>query len=342
MTEEPVARVGTLLRGTLSLYVLHAAVRGGLVEALAAAAGTPAEVAAAAGTDPEVTARMLRILAHVGAVAFDEAGVVTLTAFGRDLLPGFANARTLLLHGMELGGPSAAQFLASLRTGGQPFELAFGGGLFPHLAGDPEHSGLFDDMMTMGGLVAGGAYAEVFDRRGATVVVDVGGGNGHVLAALLAEHADLRGVLFDQPHVVVGAERELADAGVLDRVSCVGGSFFEDVPAGGDVYVLARILHDWSDADCTRILARVHAAMPPDGRLVLLEAELAEQPGDPADVANAFEDLTMLMMTGGRERTRAQYAALLEPAGFALRDVTALEALDGMPVLSAFEAQRTG
>ena len=142
MTEEPVARVRTLLRGDAEPYAPHAAVRGALAEALAAAAGTPAEVAAVAadrsgGHRPDAADPGAR---RRGGVRRGR-GVVTLTAFGRDLLPGFANARTLLLHGMELGGPSAAQLLASPRTGGQPFELAFGGGLFPHLPATPRQPG---------------------------------------------------------------------------------------------------------------------------------------------------------------------------------------------------------
>jgi hypothetical protein len=150
-----------------------------------------------------------------------------------------------------------------------------------------------------------------FGRFG--TVVDVGGGNGTLLAAILARHPATRGVLFDQPHVVAGAPPVLVAAGVADRCEVVGGSFFEAVPAGGDAYVLKSILHDWEDADCVRILERCRRAMADGAALLVVERELGPPNAQPD---NKFSDLNMLVGPGGRERTPEEYAALFAGAGF--------------------------
>jgi hypothetical protein len=156
-----------------------------------------------------------------------------------------------------------------------------------------------------------------FGRFG--TVVDVGGGNGTLLAAILAEYPKTRGVLFDQPHVVAGAPRVLAGAGVADRCEVVGGSFFEAVPNGGDAYILKSILHDWEDTDCVRILERCRRAMKDGAALLVIERELGP-PNTHRD--GKFSDLNMLVATGGRERTPEEYAALFAAAGFRFVDFT--------------------
>ena len=158
---------------------------------------------------------------------------------------------------------------------------------------------------------------DVYKRQ----VVDVGGGQGVLLAAVLRAHPHLRGVLFDQPAVVAGAAPVLRAAGVADRCEVVGGDFFAAVPAGGDVYLLSRILHDWDDARATALLRVLHRAARPGARLVVVERVLP--PGD-APHPGKLIDLTMLVMLGGRERTEAEFRALLAGAGFSLTRVVPL------------------
>ena len=146
-------------------------------------------------------------------------------------------------------------------------------------------------------------------------VVDVGGGRGALLAAILARHPNVRGVLFDQPHVVAEAEQELQAAGVADRCRVVGGSFFDAVPEGGDAYVLSNILHDWEDDEATAILRSCRRAMAGDGTLLAIERKVLPPNEGPE---GKFADLTMLVSPGGQERTTGEYAALFAAAGFRL------------------------
>jgi hypothetical protein len=177
---------------------------------------------------------------------------------------------------------------------------------------------------------AGVALLEAYDFGRFTTVVDVGGGNGTLLAQVLAAHPSLQGLLFDQPHVVAGADRVLQEAGVSDRCRVVAGSFFDAVPEGGDAYLLKHIIHDWEDEPATAILQSVRRAVPPEGTLLVIERVL----GPPnADLAAKLGDLNMLVMPGGQERTLDEYAALFAGAGFRLVDATPTAA--GVSVIEA-------
>lgn len=145
-----------------------------------------------------------------------------------------------------------------------------------------------------------------------TVVADIGGADGSMMVRLLADDPGRRGIVFDQPEVVAAAEKNLVDHNLADRVQAVAGDFFQSVPAA-DVYIVSYILHDWNDEDCRRILRNIASAANPGARLVIIEAILP--PGDEPHPAKVI-DLTMLAMNNGRERTAAEYTALLDSAGF--------------------------
>jgi predicted O-methyltransferase YrrM len=149
-------------------------------------------------------------------------------------------------------------------------------------------------------------------------VVDVGGGTGALLAAILGATPGLRGILLDRPAVVEGATRHLAAAGVLDRCEVVGGDMFTAVPRGGDAYVFSRVLHDWDDARATVALRNCRRVIEPRGTLVVIEEVIL--PGD-APGFGKLSDLNMLVGPGGQERTEAEYRALYTAAGFALTQV---------------------
>jgi hypothetical protein len=175
----------------------------------------------------------------------------------------------------------------------------------------------------------------VVDVAGVKTVVDVGGGKGGTLAALLGAVPTLRGVLADRPEVVAAAGPVLEAAGVADRCDVVPSDFFVEVPAGGDAYVLGQILHDWPEEDCRRILRTIRAAMAPDARLWVVEEVLAPdgQPPGPAQVPITLLDLAMLICFGSQERTGEEYAALLESCGFT--DVVVREGGVGWSVIEA-------
>jgi hypothetical protein len=158
-----------------------------------------------------------------------------------------------------------------------------------------------------------------YSFSGARLVIDVGGAHGAFLAAVLKRVPRARGVLFDQPDVVGRAQPTLNELGVAERVERVGGNFFESVPAGGDLYLLKHILHDWSDEECVRILRCVREAMSPGARVAVVELPLLEGGGPPFA---ALLDINMLVCLTGKERTAAEYAELFRQAGLGMVGVT--------------------
>jgi hypothetical protein len=221
----------------------------------------------------------------------------------------------------------------SVRTGENAATYALGCDVWAHRRRHPEHGKVFDASMrtfsreTSAGVLA----AHDFGRYG--VIADIGGGTGAVLAAVLAAHPSVRGILFDQPHVVAGADPVLRAAAVADRVRVVPGDFFAEVPAGADAYVLARVLHDWTDEDAVRILHSVRAAMALEARLLLVEAVVGPPNEDPAA---KFLDLMMLVSAGGRERTEDEWRVLLAAADLELtagtRATVSRHVLEAVPV----------
>jgi hypothetical protein len=151
------------------------------------------------------------------------------------------------------------------------------------------------------------------------VIADIGGGTGATLARILEAFPGLRGILFDQPHVVAGAGPVLEASVAADRIEVVAGDFFASVPAGADVYLMRRILHDWMDDEATEILRSLRRSMTADDRLLVIEGVVDDRNDDPL---TTFLDLMMLVSAGGKERTQAEWAALLARGGFRLERVT--------------------
>jgi hypothetical protein len=210
-------------------------------------------------------------------------------------------------------------------TGTPPFEHVFGGPPFPHFASQPAVAALGAALNpgTTWGTAA--AIAAAYDFSPFEVVVDVAGGDGTVLAAVLQRHPHLRGVLLDQPHLLADARRVLAGAGLVARCELIGGDMFAAVPPG-DVFLLKTVLHDWADDRAGRILTRCREAMrrPATGRVLAIEALLPERVADRPSTVRG--DLMMLVETGGRERDAAAFGALFAAAGLRLTAVRPLAA----------------
>lgn len=215
-----------------------------------------------------------------------------------------------------------ARFDYSLRTGCSAFEYVHGVDYWEYMAAHPEESKRFDGSQAAGTRAELRIVSSVYDGCGGWAsVVDVGGGNGTFLAGLLARFPGMRGTLFDQPHVVAGAYDTLREAGVADRCAVVGGSFFDEVPAGADAYLLKRTLWSWSDDRAHVLLSRVRAAMRADSRLLLLEP--VAYSGDRDEVGRAY-DLILLAMGGqgsGGARSEEQLGVLLDGAGLRMTRV---------------------
>ncbi|MCT0225356.1 acetylserotonin O-methyltransferase [Synechococcus sp. CS-1328] len=311
-----------LASGNWVTQMIHVAAELGLADHLAAAGpqGLAAEeLAARCGADADALFRLLRGLASLGLFTETEPRCFVLTPLAELLRsdhPGSQRQFARMLGGEHYD--AWADLLHSVRTGDSAFRHHFGEPVFPWYGHNPERGAIFDGAMTDFSRVETLGLLAAYDFSSITHLVDVGGGRGQLLQAVLRHHGHLRGTLFDQPSVVepVAVPPELEG-----RFQVASGDFFHSVPAGADAYLLKHILHDWGDDACLTILGHIRAGLAPGGRVLILEQVIP--PGnDPAPAK--MLDLNMLVMTeGGRERTPGEYAQLLERAGLRLEVITA-------------------
>jgi hypothetical protein len=313
------------IRLLVNLHAASHAVRTmailGLADHLGDGPHTVQELAQATGIHAPTLTRFLRTLAAIGLCSHDEEGRVRLTSMGdliREDAPG-----SMRSYALAIAGPHVVRAWEKLpeavRTGEAAFRRAHGRDFWDYLSAHPEEGPHFDGAMSGAVVTRAGALLAARDLSAVGTLVDVGGGQGQLLAAALEATPGLRAILFDRPEVLGGAEAVLAAAGVLHRCQLVGGDFLDAVPPGGDVYVLSQIIHDWPDADAAGILRACHRAMAPGARIWLIEQVVP--PGDDFDAVKLI-DMLMLTLFGAQERTSEEYRSLLEGAGF--RDVTVL------------------
>ena len=236
----------------------------------------------------------------------------------------------------ELYYQAAAGTLAAVRRGGTAFEQVYGDRFFDYLARHPEQEASFQASMSGRAEQEAGDVVAAYDFGGLGRLVDVGGGYGILLGAVLRAAPELQAVLVDQPGVVEQARRRLEAEGVAGRCELVAGDFFGSVPAGADAYLLSRVLHDWVDDDARRLLATCRSAMGPGSRLLIVEALLPERARDQPAVIRM--DLHMLVLLGAHERTEAQYRRLLGETGFRVARVVPTASPAGLSVLEAVPA----
>jgi SAM-dependent methyltransferase len=309
-----------LMYGFRSTQVTYVVAKLGLADQLADRPLTAIELASRVNVKSENLARVLRLAAWFGVVAEVPGERFELTSLGRMLcadVEGSIRATAIMLGEEHYGAWGA--LLHSVKTSEPAFEHVYGAPFFDYMAAHPDVQSTFDAAMSAGMDVMLESLGDAYDFSRSRLVVDVGGGNGSVAAMILKRNPHLQAVIYDQAHVLEAAERYLSAAGVRSRCRLVGGNFFESVPEGGDAYVLSNIVHDWDDARALRILKNCRGAVAPDGTVLLLEAVLPEH-GSPSVATMA--DVNMMVLLTGRERTRMQYAALLEAAGLRLTKVT--------------------
>jgi hypothetical protein len=313
----------------------------GLADHLATGSRTAEDLAEESGAHAPSLGRLLRALVALGLCERAAAGRVRLTPLGeamRSDVPDSARSYVLMITApwVERGWEELPH---AVRTGEPTFPRVHSVGFWDYLAAHPEEGALFDAAMSGGASARAEALLAACDLSSVGTVVDVGGGQGRLLAGLLATVPGLSGVLFDRPEVVAGADAVLRTEGVADRCAVVGGDFFVAVPPGGDAYVLAQIVHDWPDAEALAILSACHRAMAPGARLWVIEQVLPPEDGpDPSERAGlTLLDLNMLVLFGGgQERTAEEYRQLLGAAGF---DEVAVVPAEGTP-WSVVEAVR--
>ncbi|MEU7588313.1 methyltransferase [Micromonospora sp. NPDC049230] len=306
-----------LAMGAVLAQSLAAVVELGVVDLLADGPRPVSELGSETGTVGDSLNRMLRPLSTAG--YFDRDGeTYALNDVSRTLLSGHpAAGREVVLALLSPTFVDSYQRLAATaRTGITGTDLAVGVPIFEHFARNPEEGTTFNRAMLGIHGPEAAAVSAAWDLPGARLIVDVGGGIGTLLRTVVEAVPGSRGILFDRPEVVAQADLSATE----DRISAEGGDFFEAVPAGGDVYLLSHIVHDWSDETAREILVRCRDAMAPDGRVVLIEMVL---PSDNQDHPSLLIDVIMLSVAGGRERTPEQYRELFASAGLELERIVA-------------------
>ena len=312
-----------------SIYV---AARLGIADLLQDGAKTSDELARETGAHGPTLYRVLRALAGLGIFAEDENRRFSLTPLAEPLRSGPNSLRAMAIHMIEDASWAAwGKLLESVRTGEAGFKLAHGAEVFPYYASHPESMEPFNEAMTNFSEAVIQALVPAYDFSSIKKLVDVGGGHGSLLAAILKANSRLQGVLFDLPPAVEGARKRMEMEGVGDRAELVAGDFFESVPAGGDAYLMKLIIHDWDEERAVKILKNCHAAMADGGKLLLIESVVPS--GNEPSFSKGM-DLQMLIMTGGRERTESEYRDLFAAGGFTLTRViptqSAMSIIEGM------------
>ncbi|TSE01115.1 hydroxyneurosporene methyltransferase [Skermania sp. ID1734] len=316
MVPPPVALL-EMINQCWATQAIYAAAKLDIAGALADGPLTATEIADKVGADPDGVQRLLRLLVSKGIFARDSSGRYRLNALA-DALRSDADA-SMRGFALFVGSPEHwehwAHLTDSVRTGDPSVREIRGMPFFEFLSHKPEFGAIFDEAMTSLSELSTVPICAAYDFTRFDTIVDVGGGRGRLLAAILQQTPQSRGILFDQPHVVEAAAEVLAEQGVAQRCAVESGSFFERVPSGGDAYLLKHIIHDWPHDEALAILRTVRAAMPTGATLLLIEFVLPE--GDEPHFGKLV-DLEMLLSLGGRERTAQEFRDFLAEAGFEL------------------------
>lgn len=310
------ARLLEMLNGFAISQIVSAAAQLEIRDHLAAGAMTAEELAPRTDTQVEPLRRLLQAWSVLGLVQHDDAGryhsTSLLELFGNDAprsLGGIAR-----LYGVEYYR-AWGELLHTVRTGRPAFDQHHRTSLWSYLADNDQAAAAFAQAMTFNVRRDIPRILESYDFSGARRIVDIGAANGELLAAILASDPRLRGVAFDLPRVGERSGTVFEDRGLADRCEVITGDFFEAVPAGGDLYLLKAVLHNWDDERAVRILHNCRAAMAPGNRLLIIEH--AGPGGVSHELPLILKDLWMMVLFGGRDRTTSEYTRLLESAGFA-------------------------
>ena len=303
-----------LLSATWIAQSCYAVAKVGLPDLLSDGPRSVTELADLTGSDRRALGRVLRALSSAGVVAVTDEGEYQLTTVGELLRTGVTRSSrdAAVMFGEEVFR-SFAEIGYTLRTGKPAFEKVYGASFYAYLADNPEAASTFATAMGDGPVPVALATC---DLSGVRRIVDVGGGNGGLLAKVLRAEPQATGVLVELPSAIKQARERLCGAGLADRIEFAEGSFFGPIPGDADVYVLSRVLHNWDDAEAVSLLSGIRAAMPGGARLLIFETLLGS-----ANEESSVIDLLILLMLPGSDRTLAEYADLLGQAGFEVKAV---------------------
>jgi hypothetical protein len=316
----PADQLRMMIAGAWVSQAIFVAARLGIADLVKDGPKSAAELAAATGSHEQALYRILRALASVGIFSEGEDNRFSLTPLAEPLrgdVKGSVRAFAIM-QGEQWIWRSWGEILHSVRTGQPAFLQIYGMPLFEYYAQNPEAAGLSAEGHTSRSDPENAAMVATYDSSGINTLVDVGGGQGSLLASILKANPRLSGMLYEKPHMTEMAAPLFEKAGLAERCEIVAGDFFVSVPKGGDAYMMKKCIHDWDDDQSRQILSNVRAAIPAHGRLLLMEAVV---PTGNSPSFSKLIDLLMLVYAGGRERTESEYRDLLAAAGFKLNRV---------------------
>lgn len=323
----PAVMMRQLTQGALVSQAISVIARFGVADTLAAGPRDAHEIAELVGAHGPAMYRLLRALGDVGVVAElanRRFALTPLSELLRSDVPGSLRGWATMF-GMPFHRYPWTDLYETVQTGKSAFDRVHNAKLFDYLAEHPEDAAVFDAAMTSISTSAAASIVQAYDFSRFSTIVDVGGGRGGLLAAILSTNPHLQGVLFDVRAVVAGADDEISGAEVVDRCKVVSGDFFDSVPAGGDAYLLSNIIPSWDDDHAVEILSTCRAAMADTACVLLAESVLPE---GAAPSIGKLVDLEMLVMTsGGCQRTEAEHRALLGRAGLRLTRIVPSDGL---------------
>ena len=315
------AELMRLINGYQVTQALHVLTVLAIPDHLAAGPRSSSALAREVGADESALYRVMRAVAAVGVLEEHADGVFALTELGHGLRSDVAEslAGWVSFVGRPYHQASWARLIDGVRTGENPFRLEFGTDIWTYRQNHPQETVIFNRAMDSLSSTSSESIVSAHDFSRYRVVVDVGGGSGALLITICERHPAVHGVLFDQPHVVADSRKYIDESSVAERIELAGGSFLQGVPAGGDAYVLKAVLHNWSDADASLILASCRRAIGESHADLLVIERLVPGPNDGAEVK--FMDLNMFVGPSAHERSREEWQILLDAAGFRMRRI---------------------
>jgi hypothetical protein len=304
---------------------IYVAAKLGVADVLSEGSKSCDEIASATGANRKCLTRLTRALVALSVLAVDGDGRFRLTEIGASLQSGMPGSmRSMILTLGEEHYQAWGKLIESIKSDKPAFDEVYQRPLFEYLAQNSAAAHTFNEAMTDMTSQVALATVLAYDFSRSRVVADIGGGHGVLLDSILRSNPSTTGILFDSEHVIEGATRYIESNGVGDRRRSIGGDFFESIPVGADIYILKNVLHDWSDDRAVRILKNCRCAMGPEAKLLVIEVVL---PLTDEPVFGSLLDLNMLVMSGGRERTKDEYGRLFEESGFRLTQAIPTRAL---------------
>ena len=333
-SQPPCEALSQMIQGYKNSQLVYIATKLGIADLLAAGPKSVEEIVISTGSNAQALRRIMSGFVLCGLVIQREDNLFELSTLGECLRSDVPDSlKDEALFAGEILSPAWSAIYNTVKTGITGFDHFFGMGIFQYLTQHPEIGESFNKVMVKCTVSMSESVLAAYDFSPYRAIVDVGGGFGALLTSILKKHQGIQGVLFDIPSVIQGAKEKLLKEGLLNRCNVVDGDFFNSVPQGGDLYILKSIIHDWDEANCLRILKNCHKAMGKRGKLLLIEWVMPEIIDNATNAVNL--DLTMLMVSGGKERTEGEYRALFDSAGFQLNRIIPIPSgkslIEGVP-----------